>query len=306
MKFDKNELVKSPLNYTGGKYKLLPQILPLFPDNINTFIDLFSGGCNVGVNINANKVVCNDILTPVINLMNYFKLNTPEQLINNIESIIQNYGLSETSKYGYEYYGCNSNYGVSKYNKEKYMKLRDDYNTKDNSPLMFYVVLIFAFNNQIRFNSRGEYKESVNKRDFNDSMKKNLIKFVNKINTKNIEFRSIDFRKFDFSKLDQNDFVYIDPPYLITLANYNKDWTENDDRDLLALIDQLNERGIRFAFSNVLESKGKSNEMLKEWCKKYNVHILNFNYINCNYGTKNRDKTSTIEVLITNYKTDNV
>ena len=31
-----SELIKSCWNYTGGKYKLLPQILPLFPDNINT------------------------------------------------------------------------------------------------------------------------------------------------------------------------------------------------------------------------------------------------------------------------------
>ena len=27
----KQEYIKSPLNYVGGKYKLLPQILPLFP-----------------------------------------------------------------------------------------------------------------------------------------------------------------------------------------------------------------------------------------------------------------------------------
>ena len=39
-----SEYIKSPLNYTGGKYKLLPQILPLFPNEIDTFIDLFGGG----------------------------------------------------------------------------------------------------------------------------------------------------------------------------------------------------------------------------------------------------------------------
>ena len=39
----KNNYVKSPLNYTGGKHKLLPQILPLFPEEINTFVDLFTG-----------------------------------------------------------------------------------------------------------------------------------------------------------------------------------------------------------------------------------------------------------------------
>ena len=37
----KNQYIKSPLNYVGGKYKLLPQIMPLFPDNIDTFYDLY-------------------------------------------------------------------------------------------------------------------------------------------------------------------------------------------------------------------------------------------------------------------------
>ena len=34
-----NRIISSPMNYIGGKYKLLPQLLPLFPDKINTFVD---------------------------------------------------------------------------------------------------------------------------------------------------------------------------------------------------------------------------------------------------------------------------
>lgn len=44
-------LIKSPLNYTGGKYKLLPQILSFFPEKVPLFIDLFCGGGNVGINV---------------------------------------------------------------------------------------------------------------------------------------------------------------------------------------------------------------------------------------------------------------
>ena len=50
-------MIQSPLNYTGGKYKLLPQILPLFPKEIDCFVDLFCGGCNVGINRNCNKKI---------------------------------------------------------------------------------------------------------------------------------------------------------------------------------------------------------------------------------------------------------
>ena len=63
---DKQKYIKSPLNYVGGKHKLLPQILPLFPKNINTFIDLFGGGFNVGINVSAKEVVYNDLNLPVV------------------------------------------------------------------------------------------------------------------------------------------------------------------------------------------------------------------------------------------------
>ena len=35
-----NTYLKSPLNYTGGKYKLLKQIVPMFPSNVEIFVDL--------------------------------------------------------------------------------------------------------------------------------------------------------------------------------------------------------------------------------------------------------------------------
>ena len=60
--------IKSPLNYIGGKARLLNQILPLFPKQINNFIDLFAGGCNIGINANAKKVYFNDNLTFLIDM----------------------------------------------------------------------------------------------------------------------------------------------------------------------------------------------------------------------------------------------
>ena len=51
------EPVPSPLNYTGGKFKLLPQLLPLFPQDMDQMVDLFCGGCNVGINAAARRVV---------------------------------------------------------------------------------------------------------------------------------------------------------------------------------------------------------------------------------------------------------
>lgn len=302
MDFKKEELVKSPLNYTGGKFKLLPQILPLFPNKIDTFIDLFGGGFNVGINVKANQVIYNDIEEHIVELLNYFKNNEGNIIIKQIDSLIDEYGLTRTDKYGYEYYGCNSSEGVSKINKKPYLKLREDYN-KNKTPILFFTTVIFAFSNQIRFNSKGEFNMPVNKRDFNNNIRNNLIRFLNKMKEIEVFFYNEDFTKLKINTLSQNDLVYCDPPYLITCASYNENegWNENKEIELLNLLDSLNCKGVKFALSNVLENKGKTNNILKEWAKDYNIHYLNNSYGNSNYHAKDKSNNSTIEVLITNY-----
>ena len=102
MGFKKEELIKSPLNYTGGKYKLLPQILPYFPNDINTFVDLFAGGCNVGINIKANNIICNDINKVVIDLMHDWNRLNSEQALKILEQTINKYNLSKTNEEGFK------------------------------------------------------------------------------------------------------------------------------------------------------------------------------------------------------------
>lgn len=280
----------------------MPQIEILFPENINTFIDLFSGGCDVGINALSNYVIFNDIQKELIDLFLYFKSSNYEEILSEITKIIDKYNLSKTSEYGYEHYGSNSNKGVGLYNKNNYLKLRDDYNDGMREPIFFYTMVLYSFNNMIRFNKDNKFNVAVNKRDFNNNLKKKLKVFVDKLNTTPCTFTSVDFRDYAAYNFKVNDFVYCDPPYMISTANYNESggWTEQDEIDLLSFLDVLHEKNIKFALSNVLESKGKSNDMLKEWSKSYNVHYLNKSYSNSNYQRKDT-KTKDIEVLITNY-----
>lgn len=286
MKFKKEELIKSPLNYVGGKYKLLPQILPYFPDNINTFVDLFGGGFNVGINIEAKQIICNDLETVVIDLFKELKSLSSEEALKILKDTIEKYGLSKT-------------------NEEGFKKIREDYNKGNRSWNMFYAMLTHAFNYQIRFNKQGEYNMPFgrNRSSFNPNLEKNFIKFIDKLGEINVTFFNSDFNKIKIDMLGKDDFVYCDPPYLVACASYNEQdgWNETKERELLELLDNLNARGIKFALSNVLENKGKTNEILKVWAEKYNVHYLNYSYGNCNYHAKDKSENSTVEVLITNY-----
>jgi len=282
----RRKFLKSPLNYIGGKYKLLPQLIEFFPDKINTFVDLFSGGFNVGINVDCNKVVCNDMNTFIIDLYKELYSKPIDETLNKITGRINEYGLS-------------------KENEEAFKKFRNYYN-KTKEPIDLYTLSCYSFNYQFRFNNNKEYNNPFgrNRSQFSDNMKSNLILFTEKLKSMNVEFLSEPFDKVDLSKLNSEDFVYCDPPYLITTGSYNdgnrgfKDWKEEEEIQLYKVLDELNKRKVKFALSNVIEHKGKENVLLKEWSKKYKTIYLTSDYSNSSYNTK-RDKS--IEVLIINY-----
>ena len=224
-----NYFIQSPLNYTGGKYKLLKQILPNFPNEIDTFVDLFCGGCNVGINIEAKKVVYNDLNKNLLYLYNTFKNLDKETTFYWIYHIIKEYNLSLVSKHGYSFYNCESSKGLGDYNRNGFLKLRADFNNKtllQNEDyyyyIMLFVMIVYAFNNQIRFNSSGEFNLPVGKRDFNNKIQEKLSKFIERLKEQNSIFTCFDFRDFKIENLNENDFVYADPPYLITCVTYNE------------------------------------------------------------------------------------
>ncbi len=286
MEFKKENLIKSPLNYVGGKFKLLPQILPLFPKEINIFLDLFCGGGNVAINVKANKIFANDIQKEVIQFLNACIQYDSNFMFQKINNLINKYKLTKT-------------------NQEGYLQIRKDYNNGNKTWDMFYTLVCYSFNNQIRFNSKGDFNMPFgkNRSSFNPTLQQKFISFVDALKNTNIMFINKDYRELKINKLAKNDFVYCDPPYLITCASYNErgGWREKDEKDLLNLLDRLHSNKIKFALSNVLESKGNSNDILKEWSQKYNIHKLNIKYGNANYQRKEKDDSTTKEVLITNY-----
>lgn len=282
------QYIRSPLNYIGGKYKLLDSIIPTFPDNIKNFVDLFCGGLNVGINVNATTVYANDQISYIVDLYRYFQITDTGELIRLIETRIIEYGLSNE-------------------NKDSYIKFRDEYN-KTRDILDLFILTCFSYNNQIRFNSNHEFNTSFGMRRYNEKIKSNLIQFCNALQSKNFVFSSVDFRSFDFSDLSSGDFVYCDPPYSISTASYNdgkrgfNGWSDKDDIDLFSLLDSLNSRGIMFALSNVTEHKGMKNSNLIQWAEKYNTAKINTDYSGASYNLKDR-YCETHEVLITNYET---
>ena len=241
------------------------------------------------LNIDSEYKYYNDINKYVVSILKGIQDNKIENTIHKIDETINTYKLSKMNKEGFE-------------------KLRNDYNNGKNDWITLFVLVAYSFNYQMRFNNNHQYNSSFGKDRscFTDNMRKNLINISERIKNCEITFDCNDFRSVDFSDADENDLVYFDPPYLLSCGVYQdgkrgfSGWSEKDEIDLYNLCDKLDEQGTRFALSNVMESKGKVNEILKEWSKKYFVYYLDKEYGNSNYQRKNR--TGDVEVLITNYQ----
>lgn len=281
---------KSPLNYIGGKYKLLPVLTKYFPNDIGIMYDLFTGGCDVCTNVVANAIYANDINYFVVGIYKTFQQMDIETLLCTIDEIIARWKLS-------------------KYDDDGFLKLRRHYNetpVEARSPIELYALVCYSFNYQFRFNSRHDFNNPFgrNRSSFNPNMRKNLVTFHEKI--KRVKFESQNFRNLDLRFLSVGDFVYADPPYRITTASYCdgrrgfEGWNVDDDLFLFDLLDRLNSVDVKFALSNVVEHRGMENVALKKWMSRYNVHEISNNYDNSNYQAKNKNFV-TREILVTNY-----
>ena len=292
-------MINSPLNYTGNKFKLLKQLIPCLKET-NTFIDVFAGSGLVGLNSKSKNIVLNDNNIITVELLKYFMENDSNTIMKEMDKIIKKYGFTDSYRNGLHFYPEEKHEGLSKFNKEPFNKLKADYNNNP-STIKLFALITYGFNHYIRFNSKGLYNVPVGKVDYSKSLREKTVEYCDAFKDKNIIILNKDFRDNSLYE-DREAMYYFDPPYLITQAPYNEAWSENDEIDLLNKLDEINKKGCKFALSNVIESNGKINELLKEWSKKYNVINLNRKYLNSNYRKKNI--TIAQEVLITNYEVE--
>lgn len=290
-------MISSPLNYTGNKFKLLKQLIP-YLEKTENLVDVFAGSGLVALNSYSKNIVLNDNNKITIDLLNYFKNNNSDFIFKEMDKIIEKYGFTDSYRKGLHFYYEEKHEGLSRFNKGPYNNLKDDYNNNPTT-IKLFALIIYGFNHYIRFNSQGIFNVPVGKVDYSRSLRKKTTEYCEAFKQKNVIITKKDFRDNSLYA-DKGAMYYFDPPYLITQAPYNASWTELDEKDLLDKLDELDKGGYKFALSNVIESNGQTNELLKKWAKNYNIIYLNRKYLNSNYRKKNI--TIAKEVLITNYE----
>ena len=272
---------ESPLNYTGSKAQIIQEIKKYLPKNIGTFVDIFGGGFNVGINSNADKIIYNDINHFVKDLVESFRMHDTYQYLLYVKKIIKKYGLKAEDA-------------------TSYLKARNHYNSlpfEKRDSRFLYTIILYGFNQQIRFNGKHDFNNPVGMRWFNDKVLEKKMSFARAIKEKNISFSSFEYSHF-LDKIKKDSFVYMDPPYRLTTGSYNdgkrgfNGWGLTDEMNLFAFADSLDKKSIPFMISYIVEHNGKTNTEFKNWVKFNHYRLVNIDKKNGNQ----RD-----EVLIMNY-----
>lgn len=274
-----NKYIKSPINYSGNKYKLMEQMVQYFPNNIKTFVDVCGGSFTVGLNVQADSIIYNEIDSRIANLVQYLCESDYNIENDKMQEIIKDYSLGKNTK-------------------EEYTNLRSAYNN-DPTDILLFLLSCFSFNYQIRFNGKGQFNMPCGNRGYSKNMQLNYKLFNQKAKEKQIKFFNKDFKELELS---QDCFVYIDPPYLQTIATYTEGsaWNLDKEYEMYNWLDELYSKGIKWALSNTIKYRGIDNDILNKWSRKYNIHKLDFTYKNNNRWNKD-NSLETDEVLITNY-----
>lgn len=237
------QVIVPPIKCQGIKTKLVKFIL----SNISwsgegRWIEPFLGSGVVLFNVQPERALVNDINPHIIRLykMIYDGSLSPEE--------VRVYLTAEGKK-------------LLLQGEDYYYAVRERFN-KSGASLDFIFLNRSCFNGVMRFNSKGEFNVPFCRKP--DRFRQAYVtKIVNQISQirkimqgKHWEFRIGDWREV-LENVAEDDFVYLDPPYIGRHTDYYQQWSEDDAADLARIARNL---PCGFALSMWKENRYRLNQ----------------------------------------------
>lgn len=232
---------KSFLKWAGGKYDLLPTLLPLVQGALEPkgrYIEPFLGGGAVALNLPVTvPKVLNDINPGVVEVWTSLKRNS-NAFVKYAASFFQS-GFYNTEA--------------------RYYKQRDAFNFAvkhgggDLTAGLFLYLNRHCFNGLCRFNKKGEFNVPYGRYKtvyFPEDELHHAAAIM-----QNATISSLDFVDI-MNMATQGDVVYCDPPYIplsttSSFTSYSKDgFTFEQQQSLVARAERLRDRGVTVIISN--------------------------------------------------------
>jgi DNA adenine methylase len=250
-----------PIKTQGIKTKLVPFILGNIKwDGKGRWIEPFLGSGVVLFNAQPQKATVADTNKHIINI--YQSIQSGKITAGGLKLFLEAEG-SKLESVGEPYY----------------YEVRERFNL-DQSPLDFIFLNRASFNGVVRFNSKGGFnvpfcKKTERFRQAYVTKICNQVAWVSDaMRGKDWDFIVQDWRE-TMSGLNQDDFVYLDPPYIGRSTDYFNSWKEDDADDLVKKIKELD---CGFAYSMWKKNDFRENQHLIEHFPDYRCIVFNHFY----------------------------
>ena len=221
-----------PIPYQGSKRNLAPLIGLYVPTDVRTWYEPFAGSAAMALwtmrHRKPRRIVLGDSLTPIIELWRAI-LDQPQTTAVRYAEIWHGQKPGDT---------------------EYFNRVRERFN-RDRDPVDLLYLLCRCVKNSVRFNAKGLFTQSVDKRRLGmrpDRMRA-AVEGAAELLRGRTEVRAGDWLD-TLADAGPGDFAYMDPPYLGTSTGRDRRYAEWMTQERLVQgLQSLNARGIRFALS---------------------------------------------------------
>lgn len=183
---------------------------------------------------------------------------------------------------------------------EHYYTVRERFNSHGN-PLDFLFLSRSCFNGMMRFNKKGGFNVPFCRKPSRFAQAlvtkiTNQIAAVSHIIAKDdYTFKHQEFRK-TLSEVRYGDLIYCDPPYIGRHVDYFDSWSEEEEKDLHALIMSS---GANFIMSTWLKNSYRTNEFVFSLWGDCSILVKEHFY---HVGAKESNRNAIFEALLVNFK----
>lgn len=221
-----------PIPYQGSKRTLAPIISNYIPNDIDSWFEPFAGSAAMSIWVaryrNPKRIVLGDSLSAIAELWKTI-LAQPQKVAARYEEIWTGQAHDDAGYFNH---------------------IRDRFN-RGQDPVDLLYLLCRCVKNAVRFNAKGNFTQSVDKRRLGmspDKMRR-AIEGASGLLAGKTEVRGGDWRD---TTVDASpcDYIYMDPPYLGTSIGRDRRYAEWMSQErLIAGLRELRRRELRFALS---------------------------------------------------------
>lgn len=272
-----NSIVVPPIKCQGIKTKLVPFIMEHIDRDINGFwIEPFVGTGVVAFNVAPSRAILSDKNQYIIAF--YQGIQNGEITSACVREFLEYHG-SRLEAQGAEYY----------------LHMRDLFN-KNKDPLYFLFLNRSDFNGMIRFNRKGQFNVPFCQKP-NRFSKAYITKICNQVSKVSSIIRENDWKficcpwQETFSYAKENDYIYLDPPYIGRDTSFVGEWSEEE---AILLAEYAHKTSANVCLSMWKENQFRRNEHLFEYWSDFKWYEQDHFY---HIGAKETNRHPMVEIL---------